>query len=61
MHYSIYAVDRQGDKVVVGEGFKGDSQADAAIRLIGDVLRLRSAPEPRATQRSPGSATLVVR
>jgi hypothetical protein len=42
MHYSIYAVDRNGDKIVVGEGFKGDSQAEAAIRLIGDVLNLRA-------------------
>jgi hypothetical protein len=56
MHYSIYAVDRQGDKVVVGEGFKGDSQAEAAIRLISDVLRLRSAPDPRATRKSQESA-----
>ena len=56
MHYSIQAIDRNGNKVVVGEGFKGDSQAEAAIRLIGDVLRLRSAPEPRSTQKSPGSA-----
>jgi hypothetical protein len=53
MHYSIYAVDRQGDKVVVGEGFKGDSQAEAAIRLIGEVLGLRSAPDPRSTEESP--------
>jgi hypothetical protein len=56
MHYSIYAVDRHGDKVIVGEGFKGDSQAKAAIRLIGDVLRLRSVPDPRSTRKSPGSA-----
>jgi hypothetical protein len=40
MHYSIYAVDRHGDKIVVGEGFKGDSQAEAAIRLIGTELGL---------------------
>jgi len=53
MHYSIYAVDRHGDKIVVGEGFKGDSQAEAAIRLIGDVLGLRSAPDPRSTEKSP--------
>jgi len=56
MHYSVYAIGRNGDKVVVGEGFKGDSQAEAAIRLIGDVLRLRSAPDPRSTRKSPGSA-----
>jgi len=56
MHYSIYAVDRHGDKVVVGEGFKGESQAEAAIRLIGDVLGLRSAPEPRSTRKLSESA-----
>ena len=56
MHYSIYAIGRHGDKVKVGEGFKGVSQAEAAIRLIGDVLRLRSVPDPRATRKSPGSA-----
>ena len=52
MHYSIFAVDRHGDKVVVGEGFKGDSQADAAIRLIGDVLGLRSGPSRQTSRRS---------
>ncbi len=56
MHYSIYAIGRHGDKVIVGEGFKGDSQAEAAIRLIGDVLGLRSAPDPRSIRKSPGSA-----
>ena len=40
MHYSVYAVDQSGRKVVVGEGFKGSSQTDAAIRLIGDELGL---------------------
>jgi hypothetical protein len=56
MHYSIYAEDRQGDTIVVGEGFKGDSQAEAAIRLIGDALRLRSAPSPQTPRKSPESA-----
>jgi hypothetical protein len=45
MHYSIYAVDRHGDKITVGEGFKGDSQAEAAMRLIGSVLGLSSKRE----------------
>jgi hypothetical protein len=52
MHYSIYAVDRHGDKVVVGEGFKGESQAEAAIRLIGDVLRLKSGPRRQTPRKS---------
>ena len=41
MYYSVYAVDKSGDKVVVGEGFKGESQAKAAIRLIGRELGLQ--------------------
>ena len=52
MYYSIYAVDIGADKVVVGEGFKGESEANAAIRLIGRELGLqkndghREASEP---------------
>jgi hypothetical protein len=34
VHYSIYAEDSHGQKIVVGEGFKGDSQANAAIRFL---------------------------
>ena len=52
MHYSIYAVDRHGDRIVVGEGFKGDSQAEAAIRLISNVLGLSPKRERTMT---PGS------
>lgn len=40
MFYSVYAVDQTGRSVVVGEGFKGHSQADAAIRFIGQELGL---------------------
>lgn len=34
MHYSIYAHDSSGQKICVGEGFKGESEANAAIRII---------------------------
>lgn len=47
MYYSIYANDIDGDKMVVGEGFKGESQAQAAIRLISRELGLPS-PDGRA-------------
>ncbi|MDH3352398.1 MAG: DUF3592 domain-containing protein [Gammaproteobacteria bacterium] len=40
MYYSIYANDSEGDKIVVGEGFRGESEAKAAIRLIGRELGL---------------------
>ena len=35
VYYTIYAVDRSGKEHVLGDGFKGDSQADAALELIG--------------------------
>jgi len=48
VYYTIYAVDIDGDKIVVGEGFKGESQANAAIRLISRELGL----EQEKTRRS---------
>ncbi len=35
VYYTIYAVDRAGKEHVLGDGFKGDSQANAALELIG--------------------------
>ena len=35
MHYTLYAVDAAGRKLVVGEGFRGSSQAEAAADFIG--------------------------
>lgn len=40
MHFTIYAEDGRGRKLVVGEGFRGDSQAEAAMRFIGQELGL---------------------
>lgn len=42
IYYSIYANDIDGDQVTVGEGFKGESEARAAIRLIARELGLAS-------------------
>ena len=50
MFYSIYAVDRSGRSVVVGEGFKGHSQADAAIRIIGQELGLAGIADRNAAK-----------
>jgi len=47
MHYSIYALDTHGSKITVGEGFKGESVANAAIRLISRELGLSSREESR--------------
>ena len=46
MHYTLYAVDRSGDSVVVAESLKGINQVDAARRLLGREFSL-SAPEIR--------------
>lgn len=40
MQYTIYAEDRQGQKIVIGEGFKGDNEANAAIRLAASEFGL---------------------
>jgi len=49
IYYSLQAVDISGDKVTIGEGFKGANQARAAAELIakefGLVTRERSKPE----------------
>lgn len=43
VYYSIEAVDRQGNKLVLGEGFRGENEADVAIELIGDEFGLVNA------------------
>jgi membrane-bound ClpP family serine protease len=45
IYYSVYAIDRQGNEIVLGEGFKGESEAQAAVRVIAKELGLR-APDP---------------
>jgi len=49
VYNTIYAVDAEGDKVVVGEGFKGESEARAAIRLIGRELGLQQNDRQRTS------------
>jgi hypothetical protein len=44
IHFSIYAIDHAGKRMIVGEGFRGAGQADAAIRLLGREFGLH--PEP---------------
>ncbi|MBT8103420.1 MAG: DUF3592 domain-containing protein [Gammaproteobacteria bacterium] len=41
IYYSVSAVDRQGNEIVVGEGFRGESEARAAMRLIAKEFGLR--------------------
>ena len=47
IYYSVKAIDRHGNELVVGEGFKGENEADAAIRLISEEFGLmRAANDP---------------
>lgn len=41
MYYSVYAVDRMGKEHVLGDGFKGESQANVALELIGREFGIR--------------------
>ena len=41
IYYSVHMVDRSGNKMVVGEGFKGESETNAAMRLIAREFGLR--------------------
>ena len=45
IHYAVYAVDRSGRKLKLGEGFKGASQAGAAADLIRQQLGLTPAKQ----------------
>ncbi len=46
--YSIYAIGRSAEQITLGEGFRGDSEADAGIRLIARELGLPLPDEPSA-------------
>ncbi len=49
MHYSIYAHDTAGNKLTLGEGFKGSGDADAAIRVLSREFGIR-VPGPAVAQ-----------
>lgn len=55
VHYSVYAVDTDGKELVVGEGFKGESEAKAAIRLISKELGLTGNDRQRDAEPSGDS------
>ncbi len=40
IYYSIKALDRHGNELVVGEGFKGENEANAMIRLMSNEFSL---------------------
>ena len=50
--YSIFGVDHQGNEILLGEGFKGESEAQAAMQLIAREFGLRLAPESRPSEQA---------
>jgi hypothetical protein len=52
-HYSVYASGRSGEQITLGEGFRGESEADAAIRLIARELGLPLPDQPSANDDGP--------
>lgn len=50
IYYSVYAVDLQGNELVLGEGFRGQGETDAAQRLIARALGLRESRRRNDTQ-----------
>jgi hypothetical protein len=46
--YAINMLDHDGNSMVVGEGFRGESEAKAAMRMIARELGLRVAPDRKA-------------
>ena len=52
-HYSVYGIGRSAEQITLGEGFHGESEADAAIRLIARELGLPLPHEPSANDDGP--------
>ena len=52
MHYSVYAVDRQGNEITVGEGLNGSSEANALMRLVALEFSLAWKEEQKAQTRA---------
>ena len=50
VYNSVYGVDRQGNEVVLGEGFKGEGETNAALRLIARELGLHESRIRNETQ-----------
>ena len=52
IYYSVYGVDHQGNKILLGEGFKGEGETRAAIRILARELGL-----PETADRPPPGET----
>ncbi len=59
MYYKIVAIDRDANELLLGEGFRGESAADAAIRLLARELGLVADERARSDRRDAFDDALV--
>ena len=50
IYYAVNMLDQDGNKMVVGEGFRGESEANAAMRLLARELGLRVPGDRKQSQ-----------
>jgi hypothetical protein len=55
VYYNVFAVDGQGERLLVGEGFAGAGQADAAIRMIAGAFGHNAGHANRDRQQATNS------
>jgi hypothetical protein len=56
IYYSIQALDRHGSKLVLGDGFQGEHEANTAIQLLGKEFGLPEAANDPQFRRGGGPA-----
>ena len=59
VHYSVYAVDRSGNKIVLGEGLKGASEAEALMRMVASEFGLPYSAEKARKRASSSDENLL--
>lgn len=59
IYYSIHALDRDGNKLILGEGFQGENEANAAIRLFASEFGLLQAANDSLNTARAGSTKRI--
>ncbi len=59
IYYTLSAIDRHGQKMVMGEGFKGASQADAAAELIASLFGIAEREDGQAAEAPIGEYDML--
>ena len=50
VYFSVFGVDQQGNEILLGEGFRGENEARAAIRVISTEFGLHALPDRGLSQ-----------